>query len=187
MYNTSPYQPEGLTSCFKQCVMKTPFPNEQVEKVQKTMYRMGNHVADLVFRGLAVALDLPEDYFYDLHKCKGLMRTLFYPEVDLSRADKTEMRLAAHTDTPSITLLLTDEEEGLELKRPNGEWISLIASNPRGYFVNLADTMVRFSNKKVSRYESVFRFCFRFVNIRCGLVALFCSQGGLAKEYLSCP
>eukprot|EP01135_Chromosphaera_perkinsii_P011930 Nk52_evm47s2531 gene=Nk52_evmTU47s2531 len=126
----------------------TAFPNASTERVLKAAYKMGDRIGDLIFRCIAKALELEdEEYFVDRHKYKGYMRCVFYPETVRS-PKMQQMRLGAHTDSSCITLLLNDQEAGLQIKLPNGEWLPVKTKHERAYFVNGGDLLVRFSNKR---------------------------------------
>lgn len=95
-------------------------------------------------RAIAADLGLPSDYFADkLDRPMATLRLLHYPPRDPARANK--LGAGAHTDYGSITLLLTDDAGGLEVRRRDGSWIE--APPIAGTFVcNIGDCLMRWSN-----------------------------------------
>eukprot|EP01135_Chromosphaera_perkinsii_P002671 Nk52_evm39s226 gene=Nk52_evmTU39s226 len=126
----------------------TPFPSDEVKDSMSEAYRMGSGLADLILKGLAMALGMDEAYFTGAHKYKGYMRSHYFPKTTRSAMD-TCCRFGAHTDMSSVTLLRTKEDfSTLQVQLPDETWITVRCDHPRAYFVNLGDIMVRYSNKK---------------------------------------
>jgi len=72
-------------------------------------------VANRIFRGLAIALDLPEDFFVQRHDQQPFtLRFLHYPPLPRS-LDSNQIRAGEHTDYGTITLLAQDNSGGLEV------------------------------------------------------------------------
>ena len=95
---------------------------------------------------LAVAADLglPPTYFADkFDRPMATLRLLHYPP---RAADQGEQPGAGeHTDYGSLTILLTDDVGGLEVRRRDGTWVS--APPISGAFVcNIGDCLMRWSN-----------------------------------------
>ena len=124
-------------------------------------------VSDQLLSVMAVALDLPADYFSPLiDRPSSAMRALNYPSIDApagadDRADAGtddrakgpavgSLRAGAHSDYGTVTILATDEVPGLEVQRPDGSW-QAVAHVPDTYVVNLGDSIAQWTN---DRYRS---------------------------------
>jgi isopenicillin N synthase-like dioxygenase len=105
------------------------------------MMMLGAHL----FSCIALSLELPEDYFEEgLEQPQCGVRLLRYPPQPRDAAFN-QLGAGAHTDWGSITLLLQDDNEGLEVQNAAGEWLR--AQPIAGTFViNLGQLMQRLTN-----------------------------------------
>lgn len=94
-------------------------------------------------RAIALDLGLPDDFFADkFDRPMATLRLLHYPPPDPARGPHGA---GAHTDYGSLTLLVTDDAGGLEVRRRDGTWVS--APPIAGAFVcNIGDCLMRWSN-----------------------------------------
>jgi isopenicillin N synthase-like dioxygenase len=99
------------------------FP-ENPDELQSVVLEYINQVGDLaqtVLKGLALALELEETYFYDLYTQDPLIlfRIFHYPPQE---NNYEQWGVGEHTDYGLLTLLLQDDVGGLQVKTPSG-WI----------------------------------------------------------------
>ncbi len=100
-----------------------------------------------LLRPLAVGIDLPEDWFVTRFE-KPLARgaVLRYPPQPLA-APSDQFGTSAHTDYGGVTLVWQDENGGLEVRNPRGEWV-LANPIPGALVVNIGDLMERWTNQR---------------------------------------
>lgn len=94
-------------------------------------------------RAVAIDLGLPESHFEDkLDRPMATLRLLRYPP-----AAEAGGRVGAgeHTDYGNLTLLLTDDAGGLEVRRRDGTWIA-VPHDPDVFVVNIGDCLMRWTN-----------------------------------------
>ncbi|SHO65652.1 Isopenicillin N synthase [Pseudoxanthobacter soli DSM 19599] len=99
----------------------------------------------LLHRAIAVDLGMPETFFDDkFDQPLATLRLLHYPPQPASTAPG-QLGAGEHTDYGNLTLLLTDEVGGLEVRRRDGGWIA--APSIEGAFVcNIGDCLMRWTN-----------------------------------------
>ncbi|MEJ0011780.1 MAG: 2-oxoglutarate and iron-dependent oxygenase domain-containing protein [Bauldia sp.] len=95
--------------------------------------------------GIARDLKLKPDYFEDkLDQPMATLRLLHYPPQPAGAA-AGQIGAGEHTDYGDITLLLTDEVGGLEVKRRDGGWIAA-PYMPGAFICNIGDCLMRWTN-----------------------------------------
>jgi isopenicillin N synthase-like dioxygenase len=119
----------------------------EFRQVLQQFFQSSQECALNVLEALAIALQLPNSYFTDLHSQQNHAGVFnYYPNI--SQAPKIgQTRFFEHTDLGSITLLFQDQGGGLEVYTPQGEWI-ITSSVPNTVLVMAADMMSRWTNDK---------------------------------------
>jgi len=103
-------------------------------------------VAQRLCRALALSLDLPEDYFDPHYRHPGAVLALnYYPPLDPATLKPTQWSFSPHTDYGTFTILLQDDQGGLQVRNASGAWIDV---PPRAgtFVVNLGDLFQRWTN-----------------------------------------
>jgi isopenicillin N synthase-like dioxygenase len=96
-------------------------------------------------RAIAVDLGLQPDFFEDkLDQPMAVLRLLHYPPQP-EQADAGQIGAGEHTDYGNITILLTDNVGGLEVRRRDGEWMAA-PTIPGAFICNIGDCLMRWTN-----------------------------------------
>ncbi len=99
----------------------------------------------ILHRPIAHDLGLEADWFEDkLDRPLATLRLLRYPPVPAGAADGA-IGAGVHTDYGNLTLLLTDDAGGLEVKSRDGRWIEAPIL-PGTFVVNIGDCLMRWTN-----------------------------------------
>ncbi len=108
------------------------------------LYEAMETLGQKILRAMALAIDLPENYFIDATKDgNSILRALHYPPVNSS--DLPCVRAEAHEDISLITLLLSAQGAGLQILTAENTWIPVNA--PAGaVVVNVGDMLQRLTN-----------------------------------------
>lgn len=108
-------------------------------------YEACTQVANRVLKAMALALQLPADFFVTRHNRRNhTLRLLHYPP--LQQPPKIgQVRAGEHSDYGSITLLFQNEGEGLEVQALSGEWVAA-PPIPGTVVVNIGDLLQRWTN-----------------------------------------
>ena len=108
-------------------------------------HRAMRALSDRLQAAFAVGIGLPEDYFLKYYrKPLNQLRLLHYPPPP-DELDDGVMGARVHTDTGAFTILLQDQNGGLEVETQSGEWVA--ATPLEGAFVvNVGDMLENWTN-----------------------------------------
>ncbi|ETS83097.1 hypothetical protein PFICI_04973 [Pestalotiopsis fici W106-1] len=112
-------------------------------------YQRRLQLARKLIRLVALALDLPEDYFDAIVTHPGADAVhIHYPGVDeADHKDEIDVGLGSHTDIQCITLLWQDNSGGLQVLSLGGEWLDARPIDGT-LVINVGDFLQRLSNNK---------------------------------------
>lgn len=132
-------------------------PNQwpaEVPAFREDVYDYYCEVIDLsrtMFRGFALALDLPEDYFQRITtKPPSQLRLVHYPEgpnrfaAEEGKSRQSDWGISAHTDYECFTILHATLP-GLEVLNAAGDWIDA-PPVPGAFVINIGDMMEVLTN-----------------------------------------
>ena len=127
------------------------WPDAEFRRVVTGFYRHVIKAAQRLQRLLAIALDLPADFFLRCHTGENTtLRLLHYPNVSSSAVASGQMGAGAHTDYGMLTLLFQDDIGGLQVRSDAGEWVD-VPPQAGSVIINSGDLLERWSN---GRYRS---------------------------------
>lgn len=155
--NTDPRNTKDLKECFdigpERGAIEGPFfgPNQwpsHLPEFRKLIYAYHERMVGLsktLLKGIALSLDLREDYFEELMlKPISIQRLLHYPPQH-GHIAKDIIGVGAHTDYGNLTILAQDNVGGLQVMNRDGDWIE--GTPIDGTFViNIGDLIQRLTN-----------------------------------------
>jgi len=114
------------------------------DRASRGLYEAMDEFGRDILAGIALYLDLPEDWFNDkVENGNSILRLIHYPAQDRAFPEGS-VRAAAHEDINVITLLLGAEEAGLQVRHRSGEWLD-INPPPGTLVVNCGDMLQRYT------------------------------------------
>ncbi|MFH9267375.1 isopenicillin N synthase family dioxygenase [Streptomyces sp. NPDC017546] len=127
---------------------KLPFPEDelgaQLRTALKRYFAACETVAGRIAELLALALDLPRDFFATrTNTSNDSLRSHLYPGV--APEFLNDQGMGQHTDGTLITLL-TQDGPGLQLQDRSGRWLDIDVPERDSFIVNIGDLMARWSN-----------------------------------------
>ncbi|MEL7104939.1 MAG: 2-oxoglutarate and iron-dependent oxygenase domain-containing protein [Pseudomonadota bacterium] len=154
--NTDPEKTKDLKECFDigpERAAVSPFfgPNpwpaslpefgRLTYEYHQQMVVMAKHM----LRGIALSLELAEDYFADKTRDPiSIQRMLHYPPQDRVE-DESVMGIGAHTDYGNLTILAQDDVGGLQVMNRDGDWVEA-PPIPGTFVINIGDLIQRLTN-----------------------------------------
>ncbi len=134
-------------------------------------YDAAQVVGRRLLSAIAIGLGVDRDFFESRYTSPLARGQLVYYPVS-SASDESELRFGSspHTDFGILTLLLQDENGGLQVKNRDGEWVAALPIE--GTLVcNIGDLLHRWSNESLS--SNFHRVINRSSNKRHSLVVFF--------------
>ncbi len=126
-----------------------PSPPEAFRDTWLAYLAAVDRVANEVMSVAAVALGMPADHFEAyLDKGPTVMRANNYQRrPDAPDPQPSQMRMGAHTDYGSITVLLADPVPGLQICDDGGRWHDVLPDT-ESLIVNVGDLLAEWSNDR---------------------------------------
>ena len=123
-----------------------------LQEAWQAYYRALSGVAERLMSVMAIALDLPADYFDRfIDQPITSMRALHYPGLAEPATNPPNsprsLRAGAHSDYGTLTILRTDNVAGLEIQAPDGSWAA-VTPHPDTFVVNLGDSIAQWTNDR---------------------------------------
>jgi len=143
--------PRVLAGLFNHGPNQWPASQPRFRTVMQAYLDVMMALAARMMAGIALSLELTEDYFADYcHNAMGTVRLLHYPPQP-PHGNPAQMGASAHTDFGGLTLLRQGEVGGLQVwDQGSSGWIHADPL-PGSYVVNLGDMIARWTN---DRYRS---------------------------------
>jgi len=134
-------------------VAQNLWPEQQAPWLQHELtpyYHAVCEVGGIVMSALALAFDLDEDFFTDAYE-KPLARgqLVYYPPFTEKDDASERFSAAPHTDFGVLTLLLQDNNGGLQVRSADGNWIDAPPVEET-LICNIGDLLQRWSNKRLT-------------------------------------
>ena len=121
-----------------------PFFENNVNNYYDLCTQIGMNVLSFIERSLG----LSENFFRDkFENPMSLLRCNYYSPRKSSLSNK-DYGIAPHTDYGCLTILLTDNNLGLEIKNPSNQW-ELVTPEEGEVIVNFGDMLEFWSKKKI--------------------------------------
>lgn len=116
----------------------------EFETTSMEYYKVMHALARDILVVLAQTLDLNEDYFAGFTTdAVATLRYLHYPPQPKDSDEKLSRGIGAHTDFGSVTLLMQDEVDGLQVwEKSTNEWLDVVPIKG-AYVVNLGNMFMR--------------------------------------------
>ena len=146
-----PDDPRVIAGTFNHGANQWPAQRPNFRPVMRAYLRAMLKLSAQMMSGLALSLDLPEDYFAGYcSDAMAMVRPLHYPPHP-THALPGQKGAGAHTDFGGVTLLRQDDNGGLQVwDHDSDEWIHADPV-PGTFVVNLGDMIARWTN---GRYRS---------------------------------
>ena len=116
------------------------------QSTMETYLKETAHVAFRLVQLLALAIGVDDEHYFDaaFEDPFAVIRLLHYAK-EKSQPEEGVYACGAHSDYGMVTLLLTDENPGLQIYTQQGEWVD-VPPRPHAFVVNLGDMLERWTN-----------------------------------------
>jgi isopenicillin N synthase-like dioxygenase len=148
-WELSAQQRKDLSPSSAHLFAPNPWPELQAFRTTWLAYWDAMHeLGRVLLKGCALALNLPADFFESfVAKSASVMRAINYQrEEGAPEPLPDQMRMGAHTDYGSLTVLLADPVPGLQIL-DRGEWHDVIPE-PGAFLVNIGDLLAEWTNDR---------------------------------------
>lgn len=117
----------------------------QFQPVMATLFQQLETCAHYLMQACAQYLQQPQNFFTEqIAEGQTILRVIHYPPIS-EKATPASLRAAPHEDINLITLLCEATTPGLELLKPDGEWLP-IHTDPGVIIVDTGDMLQSLSN-----------------------------------------
>ncbi|MEM7099252.1 MAG: 2OG-Fe(II) oxygenase family protein [Pseudomonadota bacterium] len=127
------------------------WPSADFQALVSRLYANVFEAANTLQRHLATILEVPENFFTDVHSGENVtLRLLYYPAIPSNKVADRQLGAGAHTDYGMLTFLFQDSVGGLQVQGLDGQWIDVETDND-SVVINCGDLLERWTN---GRYQS---------------------------------
>jgi isopenicillin N synthase-like dioxygenase len=120
----------------------------QFEQAILTFYSLCEKLSHRLLAAISVNLGMPADYlgrdFSESHT--SFLRLNYYPKLPADTESTGQLGVNQHSDAGALTLLLQDQQAGLEVYR-DGRWY-LVEPKPGAFVINIGDIVQVWSNDR---------------------------------------
>jgi len=140
----SKVQQPGAEAVF--CKNMWPDNPETLRSAYETYFAKMEHLCSEILKLMAIALELPEDWFDDkFENPTSLLMANWYPPVT-GEMPSGQLRRGEHTDYGAFTIVAPEQIPGLQIAVED-EWID-VGLVENGYVVNIGDLLARWTNDR---------------------------------------
>ena len=150
IFDSGPYQKVKVEFKNLTYYSKNLWPDQlpSFKKNVNRYYDLCTQIGMNVLSFIEYSLDFSENFFRDkFENPMSLLRCNYYPPRTSTLSSK-DFGIAPHTDYGCLTILLTDNNPGLEIKNPSNEW-ELVLPESDEVIINFGDMLEFWSDKKI--------------------------------------
>ena len=150
IFDSGPYQKVKVEFKDLTYYSKNLWPDQlpSFKKNVNCYYDLCTEIGMNVLSFIEYSLDFSENFFRDkFENPMSLLRCNYYPPRTSTLSSK-DFGIAPHTDYGCLTILLTDNNPGLEIKNPSNEW-ELVLPESDEVIINFGDMLEFWSDKKI--------------------------------------
>ena len=150
IFDSGPYQKVKVEFKDLTYYSKNLWPDQlpSFKKNVNCYYDLCTQIGMNVLSFIEYSLDFSENFFRDkFENPMSLLRCNYYPPRTSTLSSK-DFGIAPHTDYGCLTILLTDNNPGLEIKNPSNEW-ELVLPESDEVIINFGDMLEFWSGEKI--------------------------------------